>query len=110
MKELNYFDLIYKYCNAELSKEERIAFENELLSNPELYEEYEIFKKVQEQFEDNEMINFQKLVQVISKNYTTKTHKPRKLLGAVKNIKVFYFLFFLSIAIFMFLFYVLYLK
>ncbi|MFK5855107.1 MAG: hypothetical protein QM503_03175 [Bacteroidota bacterium] len=110
MKELNYFDLIYQYTNADISEEDKIAFESELLSDSKLYEEFELFKKVQGQFNDDELMNFNKLLHEASRNKVVKRSNNKKLLGGVSNIKLFYLLFIISIAVFMFLLYIVYFK
>ncbi len=43
---LKYFDIIERYCNGEMSECERNKFDNELLHNDELKEEFEFYSKV----------------------------------------------------------------
>ncbi len=110
MRELNYFDLIEKYTNGELHEEDNAKFENELLINSELYEEFELFKRVKEQLEDEDLMSFHQMVQKVSKESLMKKPNSRKFRGAIINNEVFYFLIFFAASLAIFLFYIFYLR
>lgn len=65
MNELNYFDKIYRYTSDELSEKEAADFKQELASNPDLYYEYEVYKKVEAILKDKELMHYYNLIQKI---------------------------------------------
>jgi len=80
MKELNYFDRIYKYSNEELTPIEREQFEIELLVNPSLYEEYQLFLKVKEQLQDDELIEYWQVINEVSRKHVKEKHINNNLI------------------------------
>ncbi|MFA5419248.1 MAG: hypothetical protein WC341_12400 [Bacteroidales bacterium] len=92
MKELKYFDIIVKYANNELSVDKREAFEQELLINTALYEEYELYKRVVDKLEDKDLMEFYMAMQEVSKSHVKRNNFFGKKLSGSVNRKVLLYL------------------
>jgi hypothetical protein len=110
MKDSNYFDLIDKFVNDELDIDEKAKFETSLITNSELYNQYELYNKVKIQFDDSDMIGINEVINEVKDDHHKNKNKPYKFLGAVTNFDVFIIFIILGIAIFLFLFYIFYLR
>jgi len=73
----NYLELIEKFHNDELSKEELRKFESELQSNPEFKKEFDLYGEINDSILEDDVIELRKQLNSIQRMSTSDLHNNR---------------------------------